>query len=172
MTPLSPGPACPVKASSNPSIRLWSMPRFSCSGNRGFALVVTLSLMILLTVVAVGMLTLSSISLRAASSTQAMSEARQNAKMSMMLAISQLQSLSGQDTRVTASSNIIDASGVAATGVWRSWEGSDHDSAGKPKIPKYDSKLKPGDPANRLQQAVTEDFWGGSPRPPQPRIRM
>lgn len=47
------------------------------AGNRGFALIVTLSLMILLTVIAVGLLTLSSISLR--SSTQGEAQHRANA---------------------------------------------------------------------------------------------
>jgi hypothetical protein len=40
-------------------------PQLPCPQSRGFALVVTLSLMILLTIIAVGLLTLSSISLRA-----------------------------------------------------------------------------------------------------------
>lgn len=149
-----------MKAKTDPRIEFLRTHPLVSSGNRGFALVVTLSLMILLTVVAVGMLTLSSISLRAASSTQAMAEARQNAKMSMLLAISQLQSLSGQDTRVTASSNIIDPAGVTATGVWRSWEGSDHDSAGKPMIPKYDLKLKQGDPAKPVATSGEGRFLG------------
>ena len=140
-----------------------TLPRHTwpvCRRPRGFALVVTLSLMILLTVIAVGMLSLSSISLRTASSTQAMSEARQNARLSMMLAIAQLQSLTGPDTRVTASSNLIDASGVAATGVWRSWEGTDHDSTGKATAPQYDSKLKPGDPAKTIATSSDGRFLG------------
>jgi hypothetical protein len=126
----------------------------------GFALVVTLSLMVLLTLVAVGMLTLSSISLRRTSSTQAMAEARQNARMSMVLAISQLQSLAGPDTRVTASSTILDASAVKATGVWRSWEGSDHDASGRAILPKYDSKLKSGDPAKSIASSSDGRFLG------------
>ena len=134
--------------------------RHACRHSRGFALVVTLSLMVLLTIIAVGLLSLSSISLRAASSTQAMSEARQNARLSMLLAIAQLQSLSGPDTRVTASSKLIDASQVTATGVWRSWEGSDHDSAGRAIIPKYDSKLKSGDPAKAVAANSEGRFLG------------
>ena len=66
-----------------------------------------------------------------------------------MLAIAQLQQLAGQDTRVTASSTLVSESNVKATGVWRSWEGSDHDSTGKPTIPEYSLKNeagKPGDP--------------------------
>lgn len=128
--------------------------------SRGFALVVSLSLMVLLVVVAVGLLSLSSISLRSSASTQAMSEARQNAKLAMMMAISQLQSLSGQDTRVTACSNMIDPTAVTATGVWRSWEGTDHDSTGKATIPKYDMKLKAGDPAKQAAASNEGRFLG------------
>ena len=45
----------------------------------GFALIITLSLMILLTVIAVGLLTLSSVSIRSASQGDAMAKARANA---------------------------------------------------------------------------------------------
>ena len=76
----------------------------------GFALVVTLSLMILLTVIAVGLLSLSSISLRQSSHSLAGAEARQNARLAMQLALGQLQSLAGQDTRVTASAKLPDTS--------------------------------------------------------------
>ena len=73
---------------------------------RGFALVVTLSLMILLTIIAVGLLSLSSISLRASSAEQLNREARQNARMALMLAIGELQSATGPDQRVTAPAGI------------------------------------------------------------------
>jgi type II secretory pathway component PulK len=45
-------------------------------GDRGFALVVTLSLMILLTIIAVGLLSLSSVSLRSSSQESAQAEAQ------------------------------------------------------------------------------------------------
>ena len=84
----------------------------------GFALVVTLFLMILLTVIAVGLLSLSSIALRSSSQGDAMAKARANARMSLMLAIGELQKHAGQDQRITATANLAgDASGLAlATG--------------------------------------------------------
>ena len=129
-----------------------SPPNRSCHGRRstrnsGFALVVTLSLMVLLTLLALGLLTLSSVSLRQSSSFRAGEEARQNARLSVQLALGQLQSLTGQDTRVTASARLPDASNPQITGVWRSWEGGDHDSTGKPIAPDYASKRVAGTPA-------------------------
>lgn len=89
---------------------------------RGFALVVTLSLMILLTVVAVGLLTLSSISLRAAGQGDAMAVARANARMALMLAIGDLQKLAGPDQRITARADVVDEkiANPRLTGVWKS----------------------------------------------------
>ena len=90
---------------------------------RGFALVVTLSLMILLTVIAVGLLSLSSISLRSAGQGSALSEARANARLALMMAIGDLQKNAGLDTRVTARSDINDKNVLnpRLTGVWKSW---------------------------------------------------
>lgn len=79
---------------------------FSSFKMRGFALVVTLSLMILLTVIAVGLLSLSSISLRSSSISNAQMMARANAKMAMMLAIGELQKQTGPDQRVTFTSEM------------------------------------------------------------------
>jgi len=91
---------------------------------RGFALVVTLSLMILLTVIAVGLLTLSSISLRSSTQGNAMATARANARMGLMMAIGALQKSAGPDQRVTARADIIDENIASSklTGVWDSWE--------------------------------------------------
>jgi hypothetical protein len=77
--------------------------------SRGFALVVTLSLMILLTISAVGLLSLSSISLRASSQGAAMAHARANARLALMLAIGDLQKNTGPDQRVTARAEILDS---------------------------------------------------------------
>lgn len=113
----------------------------------GFALVITLSLLVLLVVVSVGLLSLSAISLRASVATSAMAEARSNARLSVQLALGQLQLLAGQDSRITASSRILDSSNPLATGVWRSWEGGDHDGTGKPIVPDYKSKLSSSKPS-------------------------
>lgn len=77
------------------------------SADRGFALVVTLSLMILLTTVAVGLLSLSAINLRQANSQSAGAIARANARMALMLAIGELQKTSGPDQRVTLTSSLL-----------------------------------------------------------------
>ncbi|MEY3897628.1 MAG: hypothetical protein RLZZ214_3149, partial [Verrucomicrobiota bacterium] len=96
--------------------------------NRGFALIVTLSLMILLTVIAVGLLSLSSISLRTSSQSSDMTAARANARMALMLAIGELQKTAGLDTRVTARADLVDENNPPVLGVWKSWEGTDHNS--------------------------------------------
>jgi hypothetical protein len=99
--------------------------------DRGFALVISLSLMVLLTVLAVGLLSLSTISLRASSQGDAMAVAKANARMSLSLAIGELQKLSGPDQRITMAADQLNAgdgkeSAAAAekrhwTGVYRSW---------------------------------------------------
>ncbi len=87
---------------------------------RGFALIVTLTLMILLTVIAVGLLTLSSISLRSASQGEAMSLARANAKLGLMLALGDLQKSVGPDQNITASARLLDAQAPPWAGAWNS----------------------------------------------------
>ena len=96
------------------------------TGRGGFALVVTLSLMILLTIIAVGLLTLSSISLRASSQEKAMAEARANARLALMLALGDLQKHLGPDRAITAPSEILATPSASiakpnTTGVWESW---------------------------------------------------
>lgn len=74
----------------------------------GFALIVTLTLMVLLTVVAVGLLTLSAVSLRGAGSQDSLAVARANARLAMILAIGELQKNAGPDQRITVSSSLRD----------------------------------------------------------------
>lgn len=92
--------------------------------SRGFALVVTVSLMILLTVIVIGLLSLSSVSLRSSSNEQMNQEARQNARLALILAIGELQSATGPDQRVTAPAEIRGVSAVQShlTGVWQGWK--------------------------------------------------
>ena len=91
--------------------------------NRGFALVVTLSLMILLTVIAVGLLSLSAISLRSSASGEASARAYANARLAVLLAVGELQKEAGDDRRITANASILsDAQPQPGlTGVWSSW---------------------------------------------------
>ena len=87
-------------------------------------MVITVSLMVLLTVVAVGLLSLSSIALRSASREDAMSTARANARLAMLMALNDLQTSTGPDQRVTASAAIRGNQVVQRnlTGVWRGWK--------------------------------------------------
>lgn len=98
----------------------------------GFALVVSLTMLILLTLLAVGMLSLSAVTLRSSSQGVAQAEARANARLALMLAVGELQKQLGPDRRVSASAAILDDSpgsevvdGVANPhflGVWDSWD--------------------------------------------------
>ena len=117
----------------------------------GFALIATISIMVLLVMVALAMLTLSTVELKSAANGNAMEIARSNARMALIMAIGELQAKAGLDTRVTAPAEAV--AGVNGpqqlTGVWRSWEGNDHDKlTGLPIAPNYGSKLDTGDLAN------------------------
>lgn len=109
----------PAVSSSLPLPRLTR--RFQ---QRGFALIVTLSLMILLTVVAVGLLSLASISLRASGQSDAMATARANARMALLLALGDLQKNAGPDQRITARADVNpqNSTNPRLTGVWKSWD--------------------------------------------------
>ena len=106
----------------------------------GFALIATISVMVLLVMIALAMLSLSTIELRSSQNSRAMAEAQANARVSLMLAIGELQKQSGLDTRITAPLNIMDTNAPPLTGVWKSWEGGNHDNAGRPTVPDYSSK--------------------------------
>lgn len=103
-------------------------PRRSPGGERwnrtdfGFALVACLSLMVLLVVIAVGLLALSAVSLRSSAREEAMAAARSNAKLSLMIALGELQRGVGPDQRITAPASLVNPEGSpAVTGVWQTW---------------------------------------------------
>lgn len=112
-----------------PLLRVISRPR-------GFTLVVTLCLMILLTILAVSLLTLSSVAMRSSTTGDNQAKAQANAKMALMLALGELQKNLGPDQRVTATASILDQSNNYAnpnwTGVWRS-DGLKTDAVPSPK---------------------------------------
>lgn len=92
------------------------------SRHRGFALVISLSLMVLLTVLAVGLLSLSAVSLRSAGAGDAKAEAYANARLAVMMAVAQLQKNAGDDRRITVDASIVDkAPQPNLVGVYSSW---------------------------------------------------
>ena len=116
------------------------------STERGFTLVLVLSVLVLLVMIGVGLLSLSAVSLRQSQQAQAQSQAMANARMSLLMALGELQKQSGLDTRVTATADLLDPTHPRLLGVWRSWEGSDHDLgsySGRPTTPDYAAKRRP-----------------------------
>jgi hypothetical protein len=86
-------------------------------------LVITLALMVLLTLLAVGLLGLASISLRASSRGNSMALARSNARLALMLALGELQKTSGDDRAITAPASMVNANHPhGITGVWKAWD--------------------------------------------------
>lgn len=112
----------------------------NCQSPRGFALVITLTLMILLSVLALGLISLSTISLRGSSRDSARLTAEANARMGMFLAIGRLQELAGNDRRVTAAADLkMDSSASHGsrywTGVWSNTAGDAASSEAFTKTP-------------------------------------
>ena len=97
-----------------------------------FALVVTLTLMVLLSILALGLLSLSSVELRRSGQSSAMEKAQSNAKLALMMALGELQREMGPDKRISAPGGqklaADDTSGGANwTGVYESWDASEED---------------------------------------------
>ncbi|WPJ97178.1 hypothetical protein SH580_05580 [Coraliomargarita algicola] len=125
--------------------------RLNCEG---FALVIALSLMAFVVLLLLSISALVRVELAGADQTVQQMKAEQVALLSLNLAIGKLQQTTGADTRITApASTVVDSSGAIphVTGVWRSWEGLDHDieNGGKPIAPNYEIKK--------------EDYNAGSP---------
>ncbi len=94
---------------------------------KGFALIATLTLMMLLAMLAVALLATAASQNRIALQTMLQAEARQQALVGLDAAIGALQVELGADQRVTANSGILSQAGGTTPqhllGVWNSWDG-------------------------------------------------
>ncbi len=117
-------------------------------------------------------------------------QARLNAVTSMRLAQAALQQKLGPDARITAVSSIFDDPSIVernipypVLGVWRGWEGLDHDQggrfAGRPFSPNYNLKASSNSPTNpngRFLGWLTSSAYGYyvapliPPTPPPPPV--
>ena len=89
---------------------------------RGFALVVTLSMMVLITLLTVGMLGLATIELRKTGHGEARAVAMANARLALMLALGELQSDLGDDRRISADAVLLpNTKNPGAVGAWTGW---------------------------------------------------
>lgn len=116
--------------------------------NSGFALVIALGLMAFVLLLILSISTFVQVEIASSETTVARLEAEQAALLSLNLAIGKLQETAGLDQRVTAPAEAAGRNEVGAkqlTGVWRSWEGLDHQANGVPVAPDYTSKREAGD---------------------------
>lgn len=113
----------------------------------GFALVIALSLMAFVLLLILSITTLVQVESQGSASRMDRVQAEQAALLSLSIAIGNLQETAGLDQRVTASAEAVDSVNgpKQLTGVWRSWEGRDHQTNGFPIAPDYGSKLVNGD---------------------------
>lgn len=99
-------------------------PRTTPSGaRRGFALLITITLLAFLVILLVGLATYTRVETAVAGNTQRQAQARQNALVGLNLALAQLQKYAGPDTRVTATAESVPSVNSQKrryTGVWHS----------------------------------------------------
>lgn len=97
-----------VRTAESPRMAWITSHKFrGVAGAKGFALVSTLMLMVLLTILALSFMSLAAVSLRSTKADEDLLEARANAQMGLMLAIGQLQKSMGPDRRISARAKIM-----------------------------------------------------------------
>ncbi len=135
---------------------------------RGFALVVTMSMLALLALLAVGLLGLSTVSLSTSGHESSRAEARRNARLALSLAIAQLQRHTGPDQRITVPADQMadggDGSTTAAadgrrhwTGAYESWLDTSED---RPN-PEFLTWLVSGDPEEASEEGLARGSGSG-----------
>lgn len=102
----------------------------------GFSLIITVTMLILLSLIAVGILSLSSVTLRSSSADITRQEARGNARLALQLAISELQKTMGKDRAVSAPAAAI-LQGAAQPHLVGSWESWSWDPVSESNSPNY-----------------------------------
>jgi hypothetical protein len=120
----------------------------------GFALVIALSLMAFVVLLLLSMTTLVQIETRAANSSLHTLQARESARLALMLAIGELQNHAGPDQRVTARADILGDDNIAPearfwTGVWNTT-----DASAAPKWLVSGGTVEPDNLATDLMQLV------------------
>ena len=155
---------------SKSRVRIFGRPFALQTCSSGFALVVTLSLMILLTIIAVGLLSLSTISFRSSSQGEDMATARANARMALMLAIGDLQKHLGPDQRISTTGdqipkNAADGSEPLAPERQRKWTAA-YDSWPAASVarpaPAFRAWLVSGAPQDTASKTFNATAIGGS----------
>ncbi|MES2982536.1 MAG: hypothetical protein V4727_09505 [Verrucomicrobiota bacterium] len=115
---------------------------------RGFALIATILLMVLLAIITIGTLSLSVVTLRTGSHDSAQARAQANAQMALMIAIGEIQKNMGPDQRISANSDILlpESSGIQHrhwTGVWNSWKAGNGESSQHSTIEGISGEMAP-----------------------------
>jgi hypothetical protein len=91
--------------------------------SKGFALIATISVMALLLLIALAMLSLTTIEVRQSNNTKHQEVARANARMALMIALGELQKYTGPDQRVTARAAILEDPAGGSPIANRNWLG-------------------------------------------------
>lgn len=105
--------------------------------------------MVLLALLTLGMLSLSTVSLRSAGQGSANSEARANARMALIVALGELQKQMGPDQRISANGAILSETQIPHphwTGVWDSWQAGPVDPENPTPDPESAHRTIPSNP--------------------------
>ena len=104
-------------------------PTDRTTGRRGFALLITITLLAFLVLLLVSLASLTRVETQVAANNQQLSQARQNALMALNIAVGQLQKYAGPDQRVTARADLENGATVPNarwTGVYGSAVAADY----------------------------------------------